>query len=152
MDERDREEVAYSALDLGVVEEPQTHPGSVSPYSCPDCGGVLWEIRDGAMVRFRCRVGHAWTSDALVERQGTTLDTALWIALRALEESAALNRQMAARMRRRDLPELAARFEREAAAAEDRARTVRDVLMVEHPVAATADTVPQAVAESRRAG
>ena len=153
VEERDREEVAYSELDLGVVEEPRAHPGAVSAYSCPDCGGVLWEIRDGAMVRFRCRVGHAWTSDALVERQGATLDTALWIALRALEESAALNRQMAARMHRREVPELAERFAREAVAAEDRARIVRDVLMGEDRTGApTTDPVPQAGAESRRAG
>ena len=37
------------------------HPGEPSPYSCPECGGVLWELKNGELMRFRCRVGHAYT-------------------------------------------------------------------------------------------
>ena len=88
-------------LERDALEE-QERPGKPSPYSCPDCGGVLWEIDDaGEFTRFRCRVGHAWTGKALLERQTDSVDDALWTALRALEESASLARQIAARYRGR---------------------------------------------------
>ena len=90
-------EKRYSVADIGTIENAEQHPGKVSSFGCPDCGGVLWEIQDGDFVRYRCRVGHAWTSEALLNKQSESFDDALWTAIRALEESAALSRQIAAR-------------------------------------------------------
>ncbi len=39
--------------------------GQPSPFACPDCGGVLWEIEQNGFLRFRCRVGHAYTPQHL---------------------------------------------------------------------------------------
>src|SRR5262245_4337312 len=39
----DAMENEYAAGDLDAMDQPEKHPGTVSPYSCPDCGGVLWE-------------------------------------------------------------------------------------------------------------
>lgn len=125
----DISENAYSAGELDAIEEPQHHPGKVSAFGCPDCGGVLWEIKDGEFMRFRCRVGHAWTSSALLSRQADDFDDAMWTALRVLEESAALARQIAARHRERGAAELAARFERQAESRETRAAIIRDSLI-----------------------
>jgi two-component system chemotaxis response regulator CheB len=118
-----------AAADLGAIEHPAQHPGHVSPYSCPDCGGVLWELKDGEFSRFRCRVGHAWTGEALLAEQSDGLDVALWTALRTLEESAALARQIAARQRSKGVERLAARFDEQAESIERRAASIRDVLM-----------------------
>lgn len=128
MDEAARED-ELSAFEVGAIEDNDRHPGQPSPFGCPDCGGVLWAIDDGDLTRFRCRVGHGWTTEALRAQQSTSLDTALWTALRALEESAALNRQMASRMRARGAAQVGARFAENAAQAEERARTVRDLLL-----------------------
>lgn len=68
--------------------------GVPSPFACPDCGGVLWELKAGEMVRFRCRVGHAYTMATLAEEQQDGVEDALWAAMRALEEKAALNTRM----------------------------------------------------------
>lgn len=55
-------------------------------FSCPSCGGVLFELNGKPAPRFRCRVGHAWSPGSLVAEQTITVEEALWVALRALEE------------------------------------------------------------------
>ncbi len=70
-------------------------PGPPSPYTCPECGGPLWEFEEGRLLRFRCHVGHGFTADALAAEQNDSLENALWSALRALEEQAAFRRRMA---------------------------------------------------------
>ncbi|HYD53682.1 MAG TPA: chemotaxis protein CheB, partial [Gemmatimonadaceae bacterium] len=88
VDDHAARETDFARFDLGAISDESGHPGEPSPYSCPDCGGVLWAIADDDLPRYRCRVGHAWTQDALLMQQAETLDVALWTALRALEENA----------------------------------------------------------------
>jgi two-component system, chemotaxis family, protein-glutamate methylesterase/glutaminase len=120
-----------SAGDTDVSSHPEEHPGEVSSFGCPDCGGVLWQLRDGDFVRFRCRVGHAWTGDALIAKQSDVVDEAMWVALRALEESAQLSRQIGARHEARGSSNLARRFLDQANAIERRADSVRLALVRE---------------------
>jgi two-component system, chemotaxis family, protein-glutamate methylesterase/glutaminase len=75
--------------------------GKPSPFGCPDCGGALWEVQDGQLVRYRCRVGHAYNEEALLEAQTEGIERAMWAALRALEEAAGQARRMTERMRQR---------------------------------------------------
>jgi two-component system chemotaxis response regulator CheB len=135
----DATENELAAGQLSAIEEPERHPGHVSAFSCPDCGGVLWELRDGDFVRFRCRVGHAWTGEGLVAKQSDILDDALWTALRSLEESVSLARQLANRHRDRGNLQLAARFEHQTTEMEARADVIRVALMRERGVQITPD-------------
>ena len=105
------------------------HPGRPSGFSCPDCHGVLWQIRDGGLERFRCRVGHAWSPESLLTQQSEALEAALWVALRSLEERAALARRLAEPARNRGHSITATRFEEQAAEAQQAARLVRDLLL-----------------------
>lgn len=130
-----RRETEYSAFDLEVIEDPSQHPGEPSPFACPDCGGVLWQLRDGDTVRYRCRVGHGWTSEALLAQQENTLESALWAALRALEETASLNDKLAARIAAQGSVRLRERFLAKARAARERAAAVRRLLMEPRPSA-----------------
>ena len=77
--------------------EGEFYAGKPSQFACPECGGVLWEIDQNGFMRFRCRVGHAYTADYLNTEQHYALETALWAALRTLEESASLHKRMAER-------------------------------------------------------
>ena len=143
----DATENELSAGNLDAIEQPERHPGHVSPYSCPDCGGVLWELKDGELMRFRCRVGHAWTSDALVGRQTDTFDEALWTALRALEENAALSRQLAARHRKRGMERLAERMDEQASLVQARADLIRRALAQTNRVDAVDEDRPKAAGD-----
>ncbi|HEX8135353.1 MAG TPA: chemotaxis protein CheB [Actinomycetes bacterium] len=105
------------------------HPGRPSGFSCPDCNGVLWEIQDGGLVRFRCRVGHAWSPQSLLTQQSEALEAALWVALRSLEERAALAARLAEPARRRGHVITATRFEDQAQEAQEAARLVRRLLL-----------------------
>jgi two-component system, chemotaxis family, protein-glutamate methylesterase/glutaminase len=60
--------------------------GDQVPFNCPDCGGVLWEIKDGKLLRFRCHTGHAFTSKVLLAQQTAKIEETLWVALRMFEE------------------------------------------------------------------
>jgi two-component system, chemotaxis family, protein-glutamate methylesterase/glutaminase len=73
--------------------------GSPSPQSCPECHGVLWETEEGGTLRFRCRVGHAFTADTMLEDQGVDVERALWAALRVLEENSELSTRLAEKAR-----------------------------------------------------
>ena len=122
-----RVEVAMNDFSLEAFEG--THPGRPSGFSCPDCHGVLWQIEDGGLERYRCRVGHAWSPESLLTQQSEALEAALWVALRSLEERAALARRLAEPARRRGYSITATRFEEQAAEAQQAARLVRDLLL-----------------------
>lgn len=47
---------------------------------------MLNGVEDGTLLRFRCRVGHAYNAQTLLEAQDDTIEDALFTALRALEE------------------------------------------------------------------
>jgi two-component system chemotaxis response regulator CheB len=68
------------------IEKIESLDSVRSPYSCPDCGGALFEIKQGGITRFRCYTGHMYNSDDLLESKRKELENAFWVALRILEE------------------------------------------------------------------
>jgi two-component system, chemotaxis family, protein-glutamate methylesterase/glutaminase len=60
--------------------------GDQVPFNCPDCGGVLWQMKHGRQLRYRCHTGHAFTAKVLLAEQTKKLEETLWIALRMFEE------------------------------------------------------------------
>ena len=120
-------ETEYATLDPDAIER-EGPPGKPSAFGCPACGGVLWELDDEDLIRFRCRVGHAYTADGAVEAQGESVEAALWTALRALQERAQLSERLAARVGSAGANQSRARFEEFAREAREHADVIRRLL------------------------
>ena len=67
------------------------HP---SPYTCPECHGVLLKLRDAGPMRFRCHTGHAYSVESLLEAVHDGNVESLWNSIRSLEESGLLLRHL----------------------------------------------------------
>jgi len=129
------------ALDL----EP---PGS--PYSCPACGGVLYERPPDQLL---CRLGHRYSAQALSASQESVIEDALWTALRTLEESASLASRVRDRAAARGDRAMAHRFEARRAGAEVRAGRIRAVLQERlGPVEGPADDRAGSLGRRQRTG
>lgn len=81
----------------GSSMEELEHIGRRSVLSCPECGGVMWEIEEGDLIRYRCHVGHALSSQAMSDGITDKVREALYVALRALDEQAALSDKLLTR-------------------------------------------------------
>ncbi|ALI99969.1 chemotaxis protein CheB [Rufibacter tibetensis] len=103
------EDIAYEAsiaerlmLDTGNGEIEDTElMGPRSNFSCPSCGGALWEVNKGNVVHYRCHVGHSFTPDAYLNANVESIEETLWIALRMLEERRTMLSAMAEQDRRK---------------------------------------------------
>ena len=121
-------EARMAELDVKALHEDD-RPGHPSPYSCPDCGGVLWELQEGEYVRYRCRVGHAFSPETMLGAQDDVLEEALWSAVKTLEESARLSKRLAATERQRGHDWLVKRFEEKEQEARQRVEVIRRYLL-----------------------
>ncbi|MFN8485994.1 MAG: chemotaxis protein CheB [Caldilineaceae bacterium] len=113
-----------NALAAGVLKL-----GPLSPYTCPECHGVLVQLQEGNNIRFRCHTGHAFSMESLLGAIAESMDETLWSAVRAFEERMLLLRHMAAHVRQQANEVLAERFEQKAQAAEDRVLILRQLAL-----------------------
>lgn len=115
-----------NALELGVMQM-----GQVSQYTCPDCHGVLVQIEEGSIVRFRCHTGHAFSLQTLLAEVSETIDKRLWDSVRAIEERILLLRQLADLATRRDEGKSSAQYTRLADETESRIKPIRELVLDE---------------------
>jgi two-component system, chemotaxis family, protein-glutamate methylesterase/glutaminase len=125
-------------MPMGADEDPavagqeellrKAQQGQITHFTCPECSGTLWEVDEDGVPRYRCRVGHVYSLEALRAAQGESVESALWIAMRALEEQAGLMRRSAERARGFKTPTVAARHEMRAEEVEQQAQVIRDLL------------------------
>jgi two-component system chemotaxis response regulator CheB len=78
------------ALDAGVLQL-----GEPSNYACPECHGVLLQLKEGSLWRFRCHTGHAYSIESLLADITEKMDDALWNSIRAFEEGELFMRHLA---------------------------------------------------------
>lgn len=113
-----------SALQSGILRL-----GKPSLYTCPECHGVLVQIEEGAIVRYRCHTGHAYSQETLLAEVNEAVEASLWSALRILDEKILLLRHMAQQLYSPQHTDLIARLTAKADEVEERAQAVRQVVM-----------------------
>lgn len=125
-----------------VAADGQDQPGKVSVFTCPECHGTLWEVDQRGIVRFQCRIGHVYSPESMLAAQTDSVDRALWIALRSLEDRAALTHRLSERARHRNHSWVSKAFEERALAADEHAAVVRDLLTNRMSAHDATDDVP----------
>lgn len=120
---------ARPSMKVAMKENSEKRLGTPSNFACPNCHGVLWEHSDGEILRFECRVGHAFSPQGLNDEHAESLERAIWSAVRTLEESSELNRRLAERARQRGHELVASRFDKNADEKQEHAATLRTVIL-----------------------
>jgi len=120
--ERDVKEIDIALQDQMSVSMESL--GNWTPFTCPDCNGVLAAIREGDRVRYRCHTGHAFSADSLLDAITSNIENSLWSATRLIKESIALLNYLGDHYAEVNDPKLAARFFKKAGEAEARMKHV----------------------------
>ncbi len=111
------------AEDMSAQSRGQRH-GMPSVYTCPECGGVMWQLDEESVLRFQCHTGHIYSFQHLLVEQTEALENALWQAIRALQQKAVMARQVLNRNENIS-PDLRERFREQAEASEANVELLR---------------------------
>lgn len=123
-DEQTKKEIEIAAeeraLEKGILQF-----GQLSPYTCPECHGVLSRLQNGNIVRYRCHTGHAYSSDALIASITEKIEDSLYSALRGMDESIMMLNHLGDHYAEANHPKLAALYFKKAKEAQERSELVR---------------------------
>jgi two-component system chemotaxis response regulator CheB len=112
-------------------------------FTCPDCGGVMWEIQDGNLIKYRCHVGHVYSSENYLAEQAEALEFALWASVRSLEERATILRRLAKMAGQSSGSRTAQLYEQHAQENEVNAKIIRNLLLSRNTEAADISKIPR---------
>ncbi|TSD89986.1 chemotaxis protein CheB [Mycobacterium sp. KBS0706] len=103
--------------------------GERSMFTCPDCGGVLWELNDGDTLRHRCHIGHAYSAASLGHAMSGEVTKAMETALRTLEERSRMLRRLGEQAARQRHAETARLWSERAKIFAHQAEAIRSTLL-----------------------
>jgi two-component system chemotaxis response regulator CheB len=113
-----------SAMEKGILKFSE-----LSPYTCPECHGVLSRLHDEKIVRYRCHTGHAYSADTLMVAISEKIEDSLYSAIRGIEESIMLMNHIGDHYAEANHPKLAAIYFKKAKEADERSKLVRKAVM-----------------------
>lgn len=102
--------------------------GESSSVACPDCGGDLRRYPDSHYARYRCHLGHAYSTQLLIDRQRDQLEQAIWIAARAIGDRQRMLDRLAEDYAKRGRPQMAKSMAEQSAELTQQANVLRAVL------------------------
>ena len=150
------EEQARTGIEIRIageasgLEDKVLEMGDLSPYTCPECHGVLSRIRDGRVMRFRCHTGHAFSANSLLSSVTESVEQLLWNALRAIDETVMLLNHLGMHFRDAGEPATAAVFRRKAEEAKQRGLVIRRVAIESELLDEEKVARPQELSAARR--
>lgn len=107
--------------------------GVLTPLSCPECDGPLWQREEaGDLMRFRCRVGHAYSARSLLSAGDEALEASVWAAIRMFDQRANILTAMVEKDRAAGRIRMVEHHESLANEARTHANALRRVLMSEN--------------------
>jgi two-component system chemotaxis response regulator CheB len=106
-------------------------PGKLISLTCPECGGPLFESRNGKQNHYTCLVGHSYSLDGLDREKTRSTEGALWTAVRVLDEQAELARRISQRLGQAGRNRSAARYQEQIRQAKAAAKIIRQLLLEE---------------------
>jgi len=112
---------------LANAAETDTQTRSYSGFTCPECGGPLLSAHEERAETYDCLVGHRWSPQSLFEEQSTSVERALWLAIRSLDERGRLTERLAVAARQRGHSLSASQFSEAAEEARRSADAIRAV-------------------------
>ena len=98
--------------------------GKVTPQTCPECGGILVQIKEGGFTRYRCHTGHAYSGDTLLVSVTEQIEDKLWSTMRALEEASMLLENTGRELQTAGNTRLAGEYLRKAEQMEERTKRI----------------------------
>lgn len=127
-DEQTKKEIEIAAdenaLKLGILKY-----GKLSPFTCPECHGVLTRLQNGGIIRYRCHTGHAYSIDTLMASITEKVEDSLYNAIRAMDESIMLLNHMGDHYAEANQPQLASLYFKKAKEAQERSKLVRQAAL-----------------------
>jgi two-component system, chemotaxis family, protein-glutamate methylesterase/glutaminase len=111
------------AFEIGLMDT-----GELTTFTCPDCHGVLRQIKEGKLIRFRCHTGHAFTMNALLAGITETTEDFIWNAMRSLHESEMLLNHMGKHFQDAGQVEASDMFFKKAEETAERAHTLQSMI------------------------
>jgi len=133
--ERTRGEIRIAA-EANAFESGVFDLDKLTPFTCPECSGVLARLNDGDRVRFRCHTGHAFSADSLLHALTENIEDSLWKAVRGVDESIMLLNHLGDHFSEINQGSVAAQFFRKAKDAERRNDQIRKVA-IDHELLTT---------------
>ncbi|MBD2464437.1 chemotaxis protein CheB [Oscillatoria sp. FACHB-1407] len=113
-----------NSLEMGIMKL-----GDLSPFTCPECHGVLLQLKEGNLLRFRCHTGHAYSLNSLLAEVTQSIEETLWDGIRTIEASEMLMTHTAKHLREMNEHEAADLLLQKAEDAKRRAELVRRAVM-----------------------
>ncbi|CAG5074790.1 Protein-glutamate methylesterase/protein-glutamine glutaminase [Dyadobacter sp. CECT 9623] len=115
-----------NAFQMGIIKM-----GELTPFTCPECHGALSQLKEGKIIRFRCHTGHAYTISSLLSEVTDNVETILWQAMQALEETTMLLTKVAEHFESGEQGEIAKLFYRKAEIIKKRSQLVHDTVLTQ---------------------
>jgi two-component system, chemotaxis family, protein-glutamate methylesterase/glutaminase len=103
--------------------------GESTDLTCPECNGALRAMDDNGARRYRCRVGHAYTTQAWLGEKSQAIEESLWVALQTLQERAQMLEAMARDDQKNGRTRSSATYEERARETREHAARLRELLV-----------------------